>query len=341
MHAVVSFLRGSRGSTSLYEAMSRTMDFMEAHRDVEMGSSVPSLPSIDFVSMRMESPQERFIKMRKRYEGEGTDPLYKEAVKASGFDLFSHYSPADSEPHAPVKLDPISGKTFRVGSIELEGAAAAEVPMHVAEACMSFGQRHKSNAGSVAKLLHRLANPRRESIALSDRFDDGIGEVRRNRFFVDHASLEPYTGHTSDWQKPRKELLAGGGAAGGRAQGATGRDARRKRSKWRVEDSIVWAERPCASNSSDYYETGAALRRMFDADWELCRRSHGLAKLIAQVLTATAPRHYLLTASALPPSCLLDMLHGYASQHVPPLIASLTASSMGCSIASEWRGRHA
>ena len=44
---------------------------------------------------------------------------------------------------------------------------------------------------------------------------------------------------------------------------------RRRRKKWRLEDSKFWKQRKVSGNSYDFYETAESLRTLFDTDWEL------------------------------------------------------------------------
>ena len=53
---------------------------------------------------------------------------------------------------------------------------------------------------------------------------------------------------------------------------------RRKRRKWRLDDSTIWAPRRLRGNSRDYYETDGALKTVFDSDWQIA--SIGCAKLL-------------------------------------------------------------
>lgn len=60
--------------------------------------------------------------------------------------------------------------------------------------------------------------------------------------------------------------------------------------KWQAEVSSVWVGRKEHGNAKDLYETPAALRRMFDADWRLASRAHGsfLIKTIQKYDTTRA-----------------------------------------------------
>ncbi|KOO26628.1 camp-dependent protein kinase regulatory subunit [Chrysochromulina tobinii] len=260
-------------------------------------SSVPLMPSIPMstisvdASMRLindrcDSPHTLFLRMRDKYkETTGEQLKYMEAVKSSDFDLFSRarVEVADnSVPIPPSKLEPFNPvKSFRVGNIEHVGMGE-DLPVHVSQATHDFEKRHHRRAGRVAQLLQGLSNPKHESKKLNDAFEDGIGEVRRNRFFVELPVLGPYVGHASDWRKPLPMTMSE--AEAGRAArlgGSVGdRRTNSKAKTWRVEDSVLWAPRKETSLSGDLYETQQSLRRMFEADWSLARRGHGLLKLI-------------------------------------------------------------
>ena len=225
-------------------------------------SSVPLMPSIPMstisvdASMRLindvrcDSPHTLFLRMRDKYKDTSSDRLYMEAVKSADFDLCSRarVEVADKPvPRPPSKLEPFNpGKSFRVGIIEHEGVGE-DLPMHVSQATHDFEKRHQRRAGRVAQLLQGLSNPKHESKKLNDAFEDGIGEVRRNRFFVELPVLGPYVGHASDWRKPLPMTLsdaeAGRAARLGGSLGDRRTAVRSKAKTWRVEDSVLFARR--------------------------------------------------------------------------------------------------
>ena len=91
---------------------------------------------------------------------------------------------------------------------------------------------------------------------LEERLTHLTIDVARNRFFL----AEKYDPFAKEKDGEQKVIYT-------------------RRSKWVVEAS-VWAPRKKTSNSRDYFETNAALHRMFDVDWEFARQAHGLEKLI-------------------------------------------------------------
>ena len=56
------------------------------------------------------------------------------------------------------------------------------------------------------------------------------------------------------------------------AEGDAGVKHRPQRQRWRLETS-VWAPRKATSNSRDFYETEAAMRKMYDVHWQVRRRA--------------------------------------------------------------------
>lgn len=56
---------------------------------------------------------------------------------------------------------------------------------------------------------------------------------------------------------------------------------RRRKARWRLETSC-WAPRKADGNSKDFFETNEAMRRLFDADWNVAVRSHELAWYIVK-----------------------------------------------------------
>jgi hypothetical protein len=61
-----------------------------------------------------------------------------------------------------------------------------------------------------------------------------------------------------------------------------GDTTRRRRQRWKLDTSI-WAPRRSSSNSGDYYETAASLRRTLEADWSIAKSAHGLRGFIERV----------------------------------------------------------
>lgn len=107
-----------------------------------------------------------------------------------------------------------------------------------------FNYRHARRTRNARGLLSVLEKTERQrhSDALGLSYDDAIGEVFRNRFWVKEA-YDPF-----DAGKPQVK--------------------KRRRKKWKLEESTIWYARVLHGNARDFYETDEALRSIFNTDWK-------------------------------------------------------------------------
>ena len=125
-------------------------------------------------------------------------------------------------------------------------------------ACSQFNHRHHQRTGDAHGLLTKLTEGRSKdqtSSAISREFERSLDVVRRNRFWLVEQQAPP-TRISGD--PPPK---------------------RRTRQRWNIDTSI-WAPRKSLGQSGDYYETEECMRTMFDHDWYLAQKGHGLSKAI-------------------------------------------------------------
>ena len=80
-------------------------------------------------------------------------------------------------------------------------------------------------------------------LAKTDAMEAAIWEVGRSRFVAAEAELEANSG--KGWRRQSR---------------------RRKRSKWRLSESI-WAERSGVCDAADVYDSEECRLKMFDVDW--------------------------------------------------------------------------
>lgn len=118
-------------------------------------------------------------------------------------------------------------------------------------ASKAFESRHRKLTQSASALLERCRT-HEYAAGLTKKFEHAVTEVRRNRFFMD---TKAEAGPVEIEQKGK----------------------RRVRKKWKLEDSHVWKGR---GRGKYFWETADSMRRMFDLDWEVAKRSHNLDALI-------------------------------------------------------------
>lgn len=125
-------------------------------------------------------------------------------------------------------------------------------------AARGFNKRHVELMKGAASFL---ATPPYPSLRTGVQFSLSLDEVRRNRLTL------------AETHDPFAEQLATRPSPPARASVLL------QRRTWTLETSI-WHPRKLLGNSTDYYETEEARRALFDADWALVRRVHGLTKKI-------------------------------------------------------------
>ena len=123
-----------------------------------------------------------------------------------------------------------------------------------AAALNNFNNRHASRSTHARGLLSALekTQQRRFSNALGISYDDAIGEVFRNRFWM------------KEMYDPFNPIPAG--------------KKKRRRRHWKLEESTIWQFRKLKGNSHDYYENDESLRTIFDTDWRLA--CAGVARMV-------------------------------------------------------------
>lgn len=129
-----------------------------------------------------------------------------------------------------------------------------------------FNTRHKAFSGTARGVLsfEDSASPRGPTPsyfgpASARRLGDNIIEIRRNRPVM-NVKCEPTTAGIPPRPPQRFEY--------------------RPRKKWHLSNSI-WHPRRLSGNSRDYYE-GGALSALFDLDWHVAIKAHGLADAIGK-----------------------------------------------------------
>ena len=141
----------------------------------------------------------------------------------------------------------------------LHGEQREQLP-RIARAVDDFNARHRVRSRSTTALLNAVSfDP--TSARISGTFDDGLWDMRRNRFFLDDPSLHSSRLDDAD------DAINGGGEGGGRGRkGSTAKRVVRRSGKRFSLDDSVWAPRKNGGNSRDYYETSASIASLFDAD---------------------------------------------------------------------------
>jgi hypothetical protein len=138
--------------------------------------------------------------------------------------------------------------TFDVASGEYQFSEAQ------AKAAAHYDTRHGRLTGNARRQLVNLEYDPTHS-AVSSANHSRIQEIRRLRYFVP----EP---------------------AGGPLRRRVFKIKRRRRPRWTLDKSC-WAAR-LQGNSGDFFETAAAMRTLFDLDWQVAVRSHELAWYIVK-----------------------------------------------------------
>ena len=143
-------------------------------------------------------------------------------------------------------------------SLYLDELLPIDSRMHsraVLNAGRHFNARHSQRCLGARTILQALQTP--SPLEVSAAYRRALEEVQRNRLFVPEVH-NPY-GPT---YKPGKLRVA-------------------PAKRWCLDESI-WHPRKVSGNSRDYYETDAALRAMFEADWVLASVGHGLSKAVVK-----------------------------------------------------------
>ena len=137
----------------------------------------------------------------------------------------------------------------------------------IASAAEEFNLRHRMRTRTTTALLTGLSHDP-TSDRLRDEYSSRLDEIRRNRFFLPDKSLSSQGVESLELSAKRQSAL---------------RAKLHRQHRWQL-DSSVWLPRKQRGNSHDYFETEAAIRTMFAADWELASRARRgfIQKLIIQ-----------------------------------------------------------
>ena len=125
----------------------------------------------------------------------------------------------------------------------VEESMTMGLPKEVVTAVEGFGNRHTHWRQAANSTLTELSNSRDFlDPVLSRAFNRRLLEVRRNRLQLNDPSPE----EVREFVRRKQRRVA--------------------RKKWNVHESI-WLPRKLTGNAKDFYETPAALKRTFNADW--------------------------------------------------------------------------
>ena len=146
------------------------------------------------------------------------------------------------------------------------------------DAANTFDDKYDHFTGRTHRHLDRLIE-RPQSRTTGLRWDGGLERIRRHRFVMPvEPPYDPFEGDRyrlpfdrSQWESWRKGGLV--------APKQTTRVP--KKQKWNLRTSC-WRPRFMHGNSRDLFETLEAMRKLFEADWAIASRAHGLAWMIVK-----------------------------------------------------------
>jgi hypothetical protein len=151
------------------------------------------------------------------------------------------------------------------GDDDYQMGTGGDVLPDIVKAAATFRQRHQVLSQAATEAFTQVSNPRRfEGCRRLTSFNESLDAIRRNRFVVNETA--PLFLELDAMQRH-----------GQREEPAP---VKMRRTRYDPNNSSVWASRRLTSNSKDFYETTAALRRMFEADWDVARRAHNLERLV-------------------------------------------------------------